>query len=242
MRRTLLAADRNLSPDRPTIQIAAGAHGDEPAAPWALLSLVRDGLLDDAFGYRLWPCMNPSGYELGTRESAEGHDLNRTFGRGGTSPEARAIITANRDRRFALALDLHEDFEASGFYCFEPPVDGVAPLGEAVLRALDDEGLPIQDLHEDFELGDPRPEPGSRVLERGRVLTETRVALAHFGSALPQSLYLLRSGTRRTLTFESPRCRPWTERIAIHRVAVVAAIARLRTLLAAEGAGVALKG
>ena len=102
-------------------------HGDEPAAPWALLSLVRDGLLDRAFSYRLWPCTNPTGYAAGTRANAEGLDINRSFGGGGSTPEARAILTANRDRQFALSIDLHEDPEAQGFYCYE--------LSEAGLRS-----------------------------------------------------------------------------------------------------------
>src|SRR5438128_1139792 len=111
--RTLLACEIAVQ-GAPTVALAAGVHGDEPAAPWALLSLVRDGLLDPAFGYRIWACSNPSGYAAGTRCNAEGVDVNRGFGRGGTAPEARAIITANRDRRFALSFDLHEDYEAHG--------------------------------------------------------------------------------------------------------------------------------
>jgi hypothetical protein len=94
-------------------------HGDEPAGPWALLSLVRDGLLDRSFATGLWPCANPSGYAAGTRANAEGLDINRSFGGGGSTPEARAILTANRDRQFALSIDLHEDPEAQGFYCYE---------------------------------------------------------------------------------------------------------------------------
>ena len=83
----------------PAVMLSAGVHGDEPAAPWALLSLVRDGLLDRRFAYRMWPCTNPTGYEAGTRENAEGADVNRSFGRGGTTPEARAIVTATRGER-----------------------------------------------------------------------------------------------------------------------------------------------
>ncbi|HEX3549955.1 MAG TPA: succinylglutamate desuccinylase/aspartoacylase family protein, partial [Candidatus Elarobacter sp.] len=90
----------------PTVSIHAGVHGDERAAPWALLSIVRDGLLDARFAYRMWPCLNPSGYAAGTRANAEGDDINRSFSRGGTTPESRAVLTANRDRRFVLALDL----------------------------------------------------------------------------------------------------------------------------------------
>ena len=213
-------------PGAPAIIVTAGVHGDEQAAPWALLSLARDGLLDRGFAYRLWPCTNPSGYALGTRESADGIDINRSFGRGGTSPEARAMIAANRDRKFVLNLDLHEDFEADGFYCYEPRVDDVA-FGPAIVQAIDDAGLPVQDLQHGYELGYP-PTATHFTLERGRVIPDAEVE-ATFLSKLPHSISLLRHGAaQRSLTFESPRRFPWEDRIAIHRTAVVAALECLR--------------
>jgi protein MpaA len=228
-RRTLLVVDLVGPPGAPVVAISAGVHGDEPAAPWALLSLVRDGLLDGRFGYRIWPCTNPSGYALGTRENAEGDDVNRSFYGGGKTPEARAIVTANRDRRFALALDLHEDFEAAGFYCYEPVVDGSAPLGAAVVEAMDDAGLPVQELVDEFETGYPPEAHHVRVLERGRVLPDPDAERAFFQST-PYSLYMLARSTARTLTMESPRTLAWDARLAIHRVGVVTALAGLARL------------
>ncbi len=232
-RRTLLVADIVNAPRAPTIAIAAGIHGDEPIGPWALLTLVRDGLLDRRFNYRCWPCMNPSGYALGTRENADGADVNRSFSRGGTTPEARAILTANRDRAFVLTLDLHEDFEAGGFYCYEPVVGGSAPLSAHVVRALDEAGFPIQALHDGFDLGYPQEALHLRVLERGRVLPDTKAEMAYF-DGWPYSLALLRRAAKRSLTFETPRCLPWNERLAMQRVAAVAAIAQLRPQSACE--------
>jgi protein MpaA len=230
--RTLLVAESISRSGAPLVALSAGVHGDEPAAPWALLSIVRDGLLDRRFNYRVWCCTNPSGYERGTRENAEGHDINRSFGRGGTTPESRAILTSNRDRRFVLALDLHEDFEAAGFYCYEPLMDGTAPLGTAVVRALDDEGYPVQDLDDLFELGYPHAAAHLRVLERGRVLPDP-VAERAFFPGTPYSLHMLRHSTKRALTLESPRPLAWNARIAIHRIAVVAALERQAALLGA---------
>jgi hypothetical protein len=225
--RTLLFAE--LGAGTATISISAGVHGDEPAAPWALLSLARDGLLDARFAYRIWPCLNPSGYVAGTRANAEGQDVNRSFSRGGTSPEARAVFTANRDRRFAFALDLHEDFEAAGCYVYEPLRPGFAPwYSPAVVAALDDAGLPVQTLEDGFDLGAPAGfDPTTMYrLERGAVLVDYETELRAF-SGLPSSFALLYRGTPSALTFESPRPRPWVERIAAHRVAVTAALARL---------------
>jgi hypothetical protein len=230
--RTLLVAELVSQPGAPQIALSAGVHGDEPAGPWALLSIVRDGLLDPTFNYRIWCCTNPGGYERGTRENAEGYDINRSFNAGGTTPEARAIITANRDRRFVLALDLHEDFEADGFYCYEPLVDGVAALGALVVRGLDENGLPVQVLDDAFELGYPPEAHHLRTLERGRVIPDGNAERAFF-KGTPYSLYLLRKAARQVLTLETPRRRPWDERLAMHRTAVVAAVHGLTTLRAA---------
>ena len=219
-------------PGAPAVIVTAGVHGDEQAAPWALLSLARDGLLDPRFAYRLWPCTNPSGYALGTRESADGVDINRSFGRGGMSPEARAMIAANRDRKFVLNLDLHEDFEADGFYCYEPRVDEVA-FGPAIVQAIDDAGLPVQDLQHGYELG-YQPAATHFTLERGRVIPDAEVE-ATFERKLPHSISLLRRGAAlRSLTFESPRRLPWEDRIATHRIAVVTALERLRAEVQTE--------
>jgi hypothetical protein len=224
--RTLLAAEIAAAPDAPAIALSAGVHGDEPAAPWALHSLVRDGLLDGRFAYRIWPCTNPSGYELGTRENAEGADVNRSFGRGGTTPEARAIVTANRDRRFALALDLHEDFEADGFYAYEPVTPEGPVLARALVRAMDENAFPVQDLSDDFDLGYPPDARRLRTIERGAVFPDPDAERAFF-EGTPYSLYVLHRAARRVATLETPRRRSWDDRIAMHRAAVVSAIATL---------------
>jgi hypothetical protein len=221
--RTLLVAESG-SATAPTVSIQAGVHGDEPAAPWALLGLARDGLLDGRFAYRIWACLNPGGYVAGTRANPEGDDVNRSFSRGGTTPEARAVITANRDRRFALALDLHEDYEADGTYVYEALAPGVAPrFAPRVVRALDDAGLPVQDLQDGYDLGTPPSDPPAFRLERGAVIVDGRAESRLFAGRLPSSLYHFRRGAR-TMTVETPLPRPWDERIAAHRIAITTAL------------------
>ena len=218
--RALLVAEMG-GPGLPVITLSAGVHGDEPAGPAAILSLVQDGLLDERYAYRIWPCTNPTGFAAGTRENAEGADINRSFERGGRTPEAQAIITANRDRRFILSLDLHEDVEAHGFYCYEPR--GQAALAPAIIEALDAAGLPVQELTPEFDLGYPEDAGHLRSLERGRVLADF-VAEAKYYTGLPYSLYIKKKAAQRVLTLESPATLAWRERVAIFRVAVVAAI------------------
>jgi hypothetical protein len=214
-------------PRRPVVSIGAGVHGDEPAGAWALLSLVRDRLLDPRFAYRLWPCTNPTGFAAGTRASAEGTDVNRSFGRGGTSPEAKAILTANRDRRFALTIDLHEDHEAAGFYLYETAASGrrsrfAGPLVAAVAAA----GFPVQRFTAGFELGPPGSE-SAQTRSLGAVVVDAVREAPYFGRDLPLGIAMVRRAAACALTFETPRSRSPEERIAMHRVAVVEALSRL---------------
>jgi murein peptide amidase A len=200
--RTLLCAEYG-DHELPAIHIAAGVHGDEPAGPHALLALVEGGELDPRFSYRFWPCTNPSGYDARTRESVDALDINRTFGRGGSSPESRAIITANRDRKFELAIDLHEDDEARGFYCYEY---GGAEIGRGIIELLASGGTPL----------DPRglltPDPDAEAEAiGGRTLTQL----------------LMRNAARRGLTLETPSTvLPFAQRVAAHVAAVKFALSQ----------------
>jgi protein MpaA len=200
--RTLLCAEYG-DHELPAIHVAAGVHGDEPAGPHALLALVENDELDPRFSYRFWPCTNPSGYDARTRESLDGLDINRTFGRGGSSPESRAIITANRDRKFELAIDLHEDDEASGFYCYEY---GGAGIGRGIIELLANGRTPL----------DPRgvltPDPDAEAEQiGGRTLTQL----------------LIRNAARRGLTLETPSTvLPFAQRVAAHVAAVKFALSQ----------------
>ncbi len=218
--RTLLCVEIG-DVSRPTIALAAGIHGDEPAGPWALLDLLESDALDDGYAYRIWPCTNPSGYAVGTRASADGVDVNRTFGRGGSSPEARAIVMSNRDRKFALSIDLHEDCDSVGFYCYD--YTGGA-LGAAIRNALDARALPIEEMHAGYDLGYTLPE-GAR-FERGVVLVDA-AAEARALDAFTYTLILARRAAARALTLETPSMAPWGVRLAMHGTAVLAAIAAL---------------
>ncbi len=224
--RTLLVAQSG-DPRRPLVSLSAGMHGDEPAGPWALHALVRDRLLDPAFSYRFWPCLNPTGMSAGTRINTDGRDINRSFSAEGRTPEARAVIASNRDLAFALSIDLHEDYEASGFYLYEPLGPGsVAQFAQGIPAAVLEAGFPIQTNWEGLEVGPPGSQAAQRLVA-GAVVVDARAEEAFFPDGLPMGLGLLRRGTRAALTFETPRDRAWDDRIAMHRVAVTAALERL---------------
>lgn len=217
----LLCVDAG-DPALPAIAIAAGVHGDEPAGSWALLELIETGALDPSFRYRIWPCINASGFIAGTRENADGVDVNRTFDGFGGSREASAVLAANRGLKFALSLDLHEDCDAVGFYCYEY---GGGEIGRRVIAALEVIGFPIDPLEATFDLAGPLDDAHC-LRERGRVVADAAQEVTMLGG-LSYSMAISRGVARHALTFETPSAAPWPTRLAMHRTAVLAAIAAL---------------
>jgi predicted deacylase len=62
--------------------ITSGFHGEEPAGPLTLLEHLRDIAAyarERRVGLRVYPCINPSGFEAGTRYNASGEKPNNDF-------------------------------------------------------------------------------------------------------------------------------------------------------------------
>jgi len=124
------------TPGRVRVVVTAGFHGEEPAGPLTLAEHFGDlaaHARERKIGLTVFPCVNPSGFTLGTRYNASGerpnNDLLRyrvgktwlgelrngeTFTRWRTfkrSPkETRALLRQlERLRTPAAALDLHQD-------------------------------------------------------------------------------------------------------------------------------------
>ena len=101
------------------IYLSAGIHGDEPAATeglyqWAELhrSILRE------IPVMIFPCLNPWGLVHNRRTDSENRDLNRCYHLD-TIERINAQIELLRDRRFRLAMCLHEDYDAQGVYLYE---------------------------------------------------------------------------------------------------------------------------
>lgn len=102
------------------ILITGGVHGDEPAGVEAVLQfLARDNTeLLKQFTLVVIPCVNPYGYVHDTRENSDGVDINRSFETEEVS-EVAIVKKALGQTQFSLAIDFHEDYEATGFYLYE---------------------------------------------------------------------------------------------------------------------------
>lgn len=112
----------------------AGVHGDEPAG-WVALVKFLAGIVAEptrAAGYELlvYPVVNPTGYEDGTRSNRRGRDLNREFWRNSGEPEVQIVEQELRRSAFAGIITLHADDTCEGHYGYS---HGRA-LDDALLR------------------------------------------------------------------------------------------------------------
>jgi len=196
----------------PKIYLSAGIHGDEPAGPFALLELLAEGFFDDRAHWAICPVLNPLGFVKGTRENADGIDLNRDY-RARRSAEVRAHIAwLQRQPPFDLTLCLHEDWESTGFYLYEHNPNRRPSLAPALLDSVRPH-MPIEPAH----IIDDRPvdEPG---ILRPEINAQDR-------NDWPEQLYL-REHYYYDLgyTMETPSSLPLAARVAAQKALVTTAI------------------
>ena len=123
---------------RPVL-ITGGMHGDEPAGVEAVLQFLarNNTALLKNFSFLIIPCINPYGYVHGTRETYNGVDINRSF-ETDDIVEVPIVKKALGQTQFSLAIDFHEDYDATGFYLYEGKRDEqyIGPEIAAAAKAI----------------------------------------------------------------------------------------------------------
>ena len=136
--------------------ITGGMHGDEPAGVEAVLQfLERDNTTRlKNFSFLVIPCINPYGYVHNTRETLDDIDINRAFETDDVA-EVAIVKKALGQTQFSLAIDFHEDYDATGFYLYEGKRDEkyIGPRLATAAKAIgpldpDDPGEDAPDLAE----------------------------------------------------------------------------------------------
>ena len=121
------------------VLISAGIHGDEPGGIESLLSFLNNNHYSpyiDLWEFTFLPCINPHGYEFGTRENHEGKDLNRFF-KEDEPPVEVSFVQSILNTPFDLTIELHEDYESAGYYLYQKGVDAKDDaLGFEILDAI----------------------------------------------------------------------------------------------------------
>jgi Succinylglutamate desuccinylase / Aspartoacylase family len=139
-------------PRRPWVLISGGVHGDEIAGVYAAVEFLetRAPRLSESYQLAVLPCVNPSGFEHNTLETANGANLNRLFGTRSTQPEVTLVQAwlETLDVQFLATFDLHEvapNYRGEGFvesdnprgcYLYETQVDHPRRIGRAMIDAL----------------------------------------------------------------------------------------------------------
>jgi len=200
------------TPTAPRIYLSSGIHGDEPAGPLALIELLAEGFFDDRAHWFVCPVLNPLGHAHGTRENADGIDLNRDY-LARRSAEVRAHIAwLQRQPPFDLTLCLHEDWESTGFYLYEHNSKNRPSLAPAMLAAVRPH-MPIEPAHTID--GRPIDEPG---ILRPKVDIQTL-------PEWPEQFYLIEHDYYDLgYTSETPSSLPLASRVAAQKALIATAV------------------
>jgi len=196
---------------RPICYLSAGIHGDEPAGPEALLALLKEGFFDERFDWLICPVLNPVGMAQGTRENARGIDLNRDYCLQKTKEVSAHIAWLERQEVPHVFLSLHEDWESSGFYCYEINQSGPGSWYEGIMEAVAPFFPPEpEELIDDHEVTAP-----------GWIYHSEKPDIPE---EWPEAIFLAKFGCPQSLTFETPSSAALEQRVLCQQAAVKEAL------------------
>ena len=191
--------------------ISAGIHGDEPGGVEAVCSFLENNHFEnfaDEWELTFLPCLNPYGYEHGSRENHEGKDLNRLFKHESPPTEvrfAKSIFESSYD----LTIELHEDFMTPGYYLYQKGTHAEDDrLSKKILQAVKN----IMPINLNAEIDGCSAQEG--IIAQENEPTDW----------WPMALYSFSKGTRRCLTLETATSFSMEVRIEAHLVAIDTAL------------------
>ena len=189
--------------------ISAGIHGDEPGGIESILNFLRN---KEYLNYinkweiTLLPCINPYGYEFGTRTNHQGKDLNRLF-MVKNPPVEVSFVQSILDTGFNLIIDLHEDNESHGYYLYQNGLGNkYERIGLEILNSLDG----IMPINLESEIA------GSEACQ-GVIGKKLEISSMDWW---PMALYGLSKGTQMCLTLETSSLFDMEKRISAHITAI----------------------
>lgn len=191
------------------LYVSAGVHGDECAPVWGLLRWCESRQCPADRPVTLFPCLNPYGLVENTRRDHLGVDMNRAF-QHQTHPVVGAWMQFLQGRRFDVAVNLHEDYDATGIYLYELARSG-AP-GEELMKVCESviprETSVMVDGNE-FENGILRRFSGEDDLRR--------VVESELEGGWPEAIWLYLYHAETAFTFETPSEMDLERRVEAHR-------------------------
>jgi murein peptide amidase A len=195
--------------------LAAGVHGDEPAAVTAVLQFLEQRRWEQypEIDFTIYPCVNPNGFDAGTRENAAGDDINRSFYGEGT-PESRAMRRSLEGARFDYWIDAHEDYAEDGYYMFAP---ADSEWAADIVRAVSRVGpINIKPEIDEMDIVDGIVQFEGDVMERFDDREDW-----------PMAFYFIKNFSERGFTPETPGLKPLALRVEMQLAAYDAALTML---------------
>lgn len=198
-----------------SVCVSAGIHGDEPAGPLAVLQWLAMGVPDPGVSWTIFPLLNPTGWDAGTRENSARVDLNRDYF-AMLQPEVASQVAwlERRGANFDWAVCLHEDWEAKGFYLYEVGRPEALQIGRAILRAVEPV-LPVETA----------PEIDGMPAQRGLIRPAGDLSVR--GTSWPEALRYIKNHAPLCHTFETPSAAPLAKRMAAHIAGLRAGLSEL---------------
>lgn len=195
------------------VLISAGIHGDEPAGVEALCAFLENQLYKNFlkdWEFTLLPCINPYGFETGSRNNQDDIDLNRQF-KEDRPPREVAFVQSVLNQPYHLDLELHEDVDSPGYYLYQK--DKSTPL-TSLGRVILDRVEPIHPLN-------PAPEIEGIPAERGLL---SRLNKPEEMEWWPMALYAWQQGCSHVFTMETSLDFPMDTRVKAHLKAIQTAL------------------
>jgi murein peptide amidase A len=192
--------------------ISAGIHGDEPGGVETICGFLENNRFENfsnEWELTFLPCINPYGYEYGSRENQDGKDLNRLFKH--MDPPLEVVFVKDiLEKSYEFTIELHEDFMSSGYYLYQT---GTHPeddqLGQEILQQVKDI-MPIN-LNDEID---------GRSAKAGIMIQEDFSTMDWW----PMALYALSKRTRRCLTLETATKFSMDMRVEAHLKAIDTAL------------------
>lgn len=206
--------DEALAGEPDGIYLSAGVHGDECAPVWGLLHWAEsDPAILRTRPVVIFPCLNPYGLVENTRRDHRGSDLNRCF-ENLECPLVHAWTAFLDGRRFALSLNLHEDYDAGGIYLYELARD--ESRGDELLTAC--ESIIPREMAGTVDGSDFHHGLLTRSGDLEKVVEED------LGGGYPEAILLFLRYCRDSYTFETPSEHDLARRVRAHEAFIAAAL------------------
>jgi predicted deacylase len=193
--------------------ISAGIHGDEPGGIETILKFFENKFYSkykDSWELTFLPCINPYGYDFGTRENHQRKDLNRLFKI--EKPPLEVLFAQSiLDSKFDLTMELHEDNESSGYYLYQKETNPkYQQLGIEILSSIEK----IMPINTDNEIDGSTAHQG---------IIDNDLDLPNM-DWWPMALYGISRGVQTSLTLEAASRYKLTSRVEAHLEAIKTAL------------------